>query len=140
MTSRALLSCSFLLAFATMAACAPNPVNVANKEGIVTSVGPVIEDADGAWTVSFSVFDNEGDQVDVRAEFQRGGGAWESLQPCAVSEAPCTVGSLRGLSTRKDYKDEQHQIVVRPGSLSMDSDALRFSALEDRSDAVTWPN
>lgn len=128
-----------ILLFVGMAACAPKPVKVDNKEGIVSSVGPVLEDADGLWSLSFSVFDYEGDPVDVHAEVSDDGITWTSLEHCSDSEAPCLKQNLRGTSSRADSYDDQHTVVIDPGGWSLSQTLLRLYALEDRSDEVIWP-
>lgn len=136
MAARIVLITLFFLAFG---ACSPRPAKVENKDGIVTSVGPVTEDEDGLWTVHLSVFDYEGDPVDVIAEIAGGDDPWTALEHCSQSDAPCVKQKLRGLSTRANNKDSQHIVTVDPGGLALQKTSLRMYALEDQSDVVTWP-
>lgn len=128
-----------ILVFAGSAACSPKPVKVDNNPGIVSSIGPVLEDADGLWTLNFSVFDYEGDAVDVHAEISQDGTTWSALEHCSDSAAPCLTQPLRGLSTRADGHDEQHLAVIDPGGHLLDETSLRLYALDDLSDNVVWP-
>lgn len=128
-----------ILVVVSMAACSPKPVKVGNNEGIVSSVGPVLQDADGLWTMNFSVFDYEGDPVDVHAEFSNDGTTWTALEHCSVADAPCLKQKLRGISSRADGHDEQHTAVIDPGGQTLDQTSLRLFALDDRSDEVNWP-
>lgn len=127
-----------LLLVLLLAGCTMSPIKIENKDGVVSSVGPVVEGGDGLWTLHLSVYDYDGDPVDVTAEY-RANGEWVALERCEGEATPCLVGGLRGLHSREDRGDQQHQTVIRPGALSLDSVELRLYALEDQSDAVTWP-
>lgn len=129
-----------ILVFVGLAACSPKPVKIDNAQGIVSSIGPVLEDADGLWTLNFSVFDYEGDAVDVQAEISTDGTTWNALKHCSDSAAPCLRQSLRGLSSRADGHDEQHIAVIDPGGRALDQTSLRLHALDDLSDRVVWPS
>ena len=126
-----------LLLVLLLAGCTMSPIKIEDKEGVVSSVGPVVAGDDGLWTLHLSVFDYDGDPVDVTAEY-RANGEWLALESCQGETAPCLVGGLRGLHSRDDRNDQQHQTVIRPGTLSLDAVELRLYALEDQSDAVIW--
>lgn len=136
MRARICILAGFIIA---MGACSPRPAKVDNKEGIVSSIGPVEDAGEGEWTVHLSIFDFEGDPVDVTAEIRSGDGAWTTLEHCAKTEAPCLKQPLRALSTRDDGRDVQHITRIDPGSVDLNDAALRFYALDDQSDAVIWP-
>lgn len=131
--------CILIGLIAMMGACSPNPAKVDNKEGVVTSVGPVQETADGDWEIYLSVFDFEGDPVDVTAEIRQHDGAWSTLEHCANADAPCLKQPLRALSTYEDGRDKQHIVRIDPGSLNISAATLQFYALDDQNDAVIWP-
>lgn len=136
MAARTLFTILALIAFG---ACSPRPAKVDNKEGIVTSIGPVIEAEDGLWTIHLSVFDYEGDPVDVHAEIAGGDDPWTALEHCSDAPAPCLKQKLRGLSSRDNGKDAQHVITIDAGGLALSKTTIRMYALEDQEDLVTWP-
>lgn len=110
------------------AACAQKPIKISNMDGQVTSIGPVYEDADGLWVVSFSVSDFEGDAVDILAETRAGAGAWTPLQACGKAEAPCIIGGLKGLSTAKRGEDVAHSVRIRAAGGTVQALQLRMYA------------
>lgn len=132
--------CIGILFFVAMSACSPRPAKVDNQDGVVTSVGPITEHEEGEWIIQFSVFDFEGDPVDVIAEIAAGDDPWTTLEHCSESAAPCLKQKLRGLSSRADGHDEQHMVHLDSGGLNLSKTAFRLYALEDRSDVVIWPN
>jgi len=132
------ISLLILFLFA-MGACSPRPAKVDNQDGVVTSIGPVTAE-DGTWVVQFSIFDFEGDPVDVIAEIAGGEDPWMALEPCVDAAAPCLKQSLRAVSTRADGRDAQHQVVIDAGGLALSKTRLRFYAHKNQSDAVVWPN
>lgn len=127
----------FLLATLITAACAASPIRIDNHPGIVTSVGPIVEDADGQWTMHLTVYDYDGDPVDVHAEYKVGE-QWAPIPSCKGDATPCMVGHLRGLNSRTDLKDQPHQIAIQPGTADLQTFEIRLFALEDQSDQVHW--
>lgn len=130
----ALVSAALLLA----TACGQKPIKIGNLDGQVSTIGPVYEDADGTWTVHFSVSDYEGDPVDVTAESRSGTSAWTPLLPCAKAEAPCLIGGLKGLHTAKRGEDVQHTVRIRPAGGSVDALQLRMYVDEGVDRAVVF--
>lgn len=129
----ALLACLFLVC-----ACTQKPIKVENKDGVVSSIGPVFSADADHWTLVFSVYDNDGDPVDVTAEYQVSNGSWTALSSCKGEETPCLIGGLHGLNSRKDYGHQQHQVLLRHGTLTLETTSIRMYALEDQSDVVDW--